>query len=203
MKDGGSGPFGKLTREQAERLVELIDESALCRRPSADALRRITGPGFTDDELYELAMLYLSFMLGPDYGTWREDAERTGLPDDKRRLYEDIARKVHAGVDNAKLQEYTRLQTAMLCGHSYIHSIKTFTEFRPISGKNGIAHLVPYLVLDGTLHDNSSDTDRQLRLQLSPFDAKSLAEDITEGMDVLAAQIAEMRKRFGDDAVHD
>ena len=202
MKNPGIEAFERLTREQAERLADLLDESAAYRLPSMDALREAAGPGFADDELYGLTMLYAKFMDKPPDTTWREAADRTSLSADKRQLYADIAEKVGAKADTAKLEEYSKLRTAIACGHPHIHSINIFTEFRPISGKGGIVHLVPYLVVDGTVHDASEGADRQLKLQLNPGTAKRLVRDIAGGMDVLDAQIAEMRRKFGDDAVH-
>ena len=202
MKNAGVEAFEKLTREQAERLADLLDESIVCNLPSMDALRKATGPGFTDDELYGLTMLYAKFMHKIPNTTWQEAADRTALSADKRQIYADIAERVSAKADTAKLVEYSKLRTAIACGHPHIHSINIFTEFRPISSKDGITHLVPYLVVDGTVHDPSEDADRQLKLQLNPGTAKKLLKDIADGMDVLETQITEMRKKFGDDAVY-
>ena len=203
MEDPGAVAFARLTREQAERLAGLIDESVAYCPPRMGAMREAAGPGFADDELSSLAMLYAGFMRKPRGMTWDEEAARAGLPADKRQLYADMAERVNAKVDAAKLREYSRLRDATVYGHPHIQDIRIFTEFRPISGGDGIAHLVPYLVVDGTVHDPSEGADRQLKLQLNLGTARRLAADIADGADVLDAQIAEMRRKFGEDAVHD
>ena len=146
-----------------------------------DAMRGAAGPDFSDDELYELAVLYASFMRKPRDTVWSEAADRAGLPADKRSLYADVAERVNAKTDAGKVREYSALGTAMHYGHPSIYSINIFTEFRPVSGENGIAHLVPYLVVDGTVSDPSADTDRPIKIQLNPTNAKRLAEEIASG----------------------
>lgn len=198
MKDVGIDAFGKVSREQAERLADLLDERVLCEGPPLDAMREAAGPDFSDDELYELAGLYTSFMRKPRDTVWSEAADRSGLPADKRSLYVDVAERVNGKTDAGKVREYSALGTAMHYGHPSIYSINIFTEFRPVSGENGIAHLVPYLVVDGTVSDPSADIDRPIKIQLNQTNAKRLAEDIASGLEVLTAQITEMRERFGD-----
>lgn len=197
----GIKAFEKLAREQAERLADLLDERVLYERPPLDAMRKAAGPDFSDEDLYNLARLYASFMHKPRDTAWSEDAGRAGLSAGKRPLYADVAERVNGKADAGKVREYSALGTAMLYGHPHIHSLNIFTEFRPVSGENGIAHLVPYLVVDGTVHDPSDDADRQIKIQLNPSSAERLARDITSGLEVLTAQIAEMRERFGDAAV--
>ena len=197
----GIKAFENLAREQAERLADLLDERILYERPPLDAMRKAAGPDFSDDDLYNLAMLYASFMRKPRDTAWSEDAGRAGLSAGKRPLYADVAGRVNGKADAGKVREYSALGTATLYGHPHIHSLNIFTESRPVSGENGIAHLVPYLVVDGTVHDPSDDADRQIKVQMNPSSAEMLARDTASGLEVLTAQIAEMRERFGDAAV--
>lgn len=203
MRGIGIEAFEKLTREQAERLADLLDERVLYEYPPMDAMRDVVGSDFSDDDLYELAALYASFMRRLSDVTWPEDPNPAGdLSAAKRQLYEDIAERVTGKADAGKVREYSALSTAIFYGHPNIHEIKVFTEFRPVSGERGIAHLVPYLVVDGTVSDFTDGPNRQIKMQLDPIDAEKLAKDIKSGLKVLTAQIAEMEEKFGDDVVH-
>lgn len=201
MKGAGIEAFEKLTREQAEGLAGLLNERILYEYPPLDALRKVAGPNFSDYELYELARLYATFMAKPRDTAWNEAAERAGLSADKRQTYAGVAEKMNGKIAAGKVQECLMLGAAMTYGHPQIHNIHIFTEFRPVSGENGIAHLVPYLVVDGTVHDPADDTDRQIKIQLNPNAAETLVKDITDGLGTLNAQIAEMREKFGEGVV--
>lgn len=53
----GIKAFENLAREQAERLADLLNERILYERPPLDAMRKAAGPDFSDDDLYNLAIL--------------------------------------------------------------------------------------------------------------------------------------------------
>lgn len=80
VKDVGIGAFEKVSREQAERPADLLGERVLYEGPPLDAMRGAAGPDFSDDELYELAVLYASFMRKPRDTAWSKAADRAGLP---------------------------------------------------------------------------------------------------------------------------
>lgn len=194
--------FEKLACEQAEGLAGLLGEGILYEFPPLDAVRKVVGPSLSDNELYELVSLYASFMTMPRDTAWSEAADRTGLAADKRKLYAAIAEKMNGKIAADRVQECLMLGTVMTYGHPHIHGVRIFTEFRPVSGKNGIVHLVPYLVVDGTVHDPAEGTDKQFKIQIKPNAAKMLADNITASLGIMTAQIAEMREKFGDGVVH-
>ena len=103
----GIKAFENLAREQAERLAGLLDERILYERPPLDAMRKAAGPDFSDDDLYNLAMLYASFMRKPHDTAWSEDAGRAGLSAGKRPLYAGVAGRVNGKADAGKVREYS------------------------------------------------------------------------------------------------
>lgn len=202
---GGIGieAFEKLTRDQAERPADLLDERVLYEYRPVDSMRELAGSDFGDDDFYDLAALYASFMRRLGDVTWPEGSDSAGdLSAAKRQLYEEIAERVTGKADAGKVREYSALSTAIFYGHPSMYEIMVFTEFRPVSGERGMAHLVPCLVVDGTARDFTDGPNLQIKMRLDPNDAEKLAKDIASGLKALTAQIAEMQEKFKDDAVH-
>ena len=76
-------------------------------------------------------------------------------------------------------------------------------SFRPVSGGGAIVHIVPYLVVDMSVHDVTGTDSGRIKIQLDMDDAKRLHDTIGNGMADLASQTAEMGKKFGEGVIVD
>ena len=203
MRSIGIEAFEKLTRDQAERLADLLDERVLYEYQPVDSMREVAGSDSSDDDLYDLAALHASFMRRLGDVTRPDDLDPAGdLSAAKRQLYGDIVERVTGKADAGKVQAYSAPNAAISYVHPNMYVIMVFTEFRPVSGERGVAHIVPYPGVDGTARDFTDGPNYHTKIHLDPDDAEKLAKDIASGLKALTAQIAEMQEKFRDDAVH-
>lgn len=166
-------------------------------------MKEVTGDGFGRDELVHLAALYASFMTASTAGAWRDVADMSHLNADGWSLLEDVASRVAGKINPHKVDEYSHLRASTLYGHPHMHDIQAFTEFRPVSGGGEIARIVPYLVVDMSVHDVTGTDGGRIKIQLDMDDAKRLHDAIGDGMADLASQTAEMGKKFGGGVIVD
>ena len=205
VDDRGLRIFGRLSREQAERLADLFDEGLLLRRPDLGRMREITGPSFADADLDRLAKLYLDLLMTKISAAARRDVDSgAGLDDgDKRSLLADIAEKMRGAADAGRMRDNLTLSTIGSIGHPHIGRLDVYTEFRPLSSGPTIKRLVPQLVVDCIVHEGGRAPERPMKLQMSLADAQAVVKDIQSGIDTLKREIGAMRDKFGDDVVHD
>lgn len=196
--------FGRLSREQAERLADMFDESLLLRRPDLERMREITGPSFADSDLAGLARLYLDLLMTKINEEGRRDVESAaGLDDDKRSLLARIAEKMRDAADADKMRDNLALSTVGRIGHPHIGRLHVYTEFRPLSSGSTIKHLVPQLVVDCLIHEGGRAPERPLKIQMNLADAQAVVDNLESGIDALKNEVKAMREKFGGDVVLD
>lgn len=196
--------FGRLSREQAERLADMFDEGMLLRRPDLGRMREITGPSFADNDLARLARLYLDLLMTKISEETRRDVESVkGLDADKRSLLVGIAEKMRDAADAGKMRDNLALSSIGGLGHPHIRHLTVYTEFRPLSSGSTIKHLVPQLVVDCLIHEGGRVPERPLKIQMNLADAQAVVDNLQSGIDTLKNEVEAMREKFGGDVVLD
>ena len=204
MDDRGISVFTRLSQEQAENLAGMFDEGLLLHRPDLERMRKITGPSFSDKDLTSLARLYLDLLMTKISTAALRDVESdVGMDDDKHTLLVSIAEKMRGAIDAGKIEDNLTLSNIRRLGHPNIVRFDVYTEFRPLSENGAIRKVIPHLVADCTVRTDMGATRQPIRFQMDRATARRIAKELQSQVDSLDDEIADMRSKFGEDAVLD
>lgn len=196
--------FNKLTDEQAERLADMFSEDVLLYGPDIRGMREVTGDALTDSDLVSIAMLYLDLVMAKMNAALRDDVEDDKeLDPAKRPLLISIAKRLRDAVDVGRLERNLIAGTDQMMADARRGRTRVRTRFAPLESGGPAKRLLPRPVVETVARGDEGGEYLPVGFELDIGGARSLAEDLQDGIGRLEREIEGMRGRFGDVVVHD
>ncbi len=192
--------FDRISNEKIIELGDFFSDEISYKEPNLSKLEKILGNGFVIDDIPRLANAFYNFTIGkrnPEQIFKIIDTSK--LDNDKKSMLRGIVKKIHNKTDLDKVSTSVTSRFLKSFGHPHIHGIDTVTEFRPISGDNGITKVIPSLIV--SVHTHYSNIDETYSFQLELKEVEKFIEKLSSGANSLKIEMQDLRDKFGDDII--
>lgn len=196
--------FNKLSKDQIIQLANLFDEKIISTTPNQSKIEEIIGKNFTETEITTIITVFYNFFLhADDPEILKQTIADTKLNDEIKSATTQALSIVIEKTDEEKIEIEFESSYLEDFGHSHIHELAIYAEFRPIFKHGEIVKMVPALVFQGMTHNPNWENinEKEINFQCSVIYAEKLVKNMQKNIDEIKAQIEVLQKKFGDSIV--